>query len=304
MKCYKCGKEAPLKNGLCNECYRNIIQNKYRKRKERPKDNFILNNIEKNEKIIEKIETGKIANTFLLLIFATSVILFPRTIVEFFIHRKNAYFLLLLFNIILFFIGIYFVIYLESRDILLTNKRIIGKWGLFKIKKINIPLNKIQFIDTSSFDGLELDTDNKNYFFDFVGNGKSFKISTIEQIKKLIDSTDNEIDLNAFSHSIQQTLKDYQKEKKFSTLIVCDCCKKSISKDSAFCVHCGHPILENERSADLFITVLCFCLPPIGLILFLLNIGPFPKFAKQCLLSSVLSVSLLIITILSLISVL
>ena len=84
----------------------------------------------------------------------------------------------------------------------------------------------------------------------------------------------------------------------------CKCCKEAISKDSITCVHCGHPVAENERTADLFMKVLCFILPPVGIILFLLNIGPYPKFAKQCLLSSVASMFIILVSYLSLLSVL
>ena len=304
MKCYKCGKEAPLKSGLCNDCYREILQNKYRKRKNRPKDNFVLSNIERNEKILNKIEPNKISYILLLILFAISFILFPKTIYEFFVNGQKNYFLVLIFNILLFFIGVYFTIYLTARDVYLTNKRVIGKWGLFKIRKINIPLNSIQLIDTYPLGGLEIDTAKKSYFFDFVGNGRKFKFSTIEQIKRLIDSADSESALMKFSHSLQEKLDDYQLEEANPNMMHCACCKELISKDSIYCVHCGKPVPENERSADIFIGTLCFLLPPIGIILFLLNIGPYPKFAKQCLLSSVFSLFLILVTLLSLMSIL
>lgn len=304
MKCYKCGKEAPLKNGLCNDCYKEILQNKYRKRRKRPKDNFILNNIERNEKILNKLEPNKLSFFLLLAIFAISFVLFPKTIFEFFVNGQKSYFVVLIFNIFLFFIGTYLTIYLVARDVYLTNKRIIGKWGLFKIRKVNIPLSSIQLIDTYSFGGLEIDTLKKNYFFDFIGNGRKFKFSTIEQIKRLIDSADNETTLMTFSHSLQEKLEEYQLEESNPNMMHCNCCKELISKDSLYCVHCGKPIPENERSVDIFMSVLCFCLPPIGFIVFLLNIGPFPKFAKQCLLSSVFSTFLILVTCLSLMSIL
>ena len=304
MKCYKCGKEAPLRSGLCNDCYKEILQNKYRKRKKRPKDNFVLNNIERTEKILSKVEPSKLSYFLIFSVFAISMILFPKTIIEFFIRNQASYFLVLIFNILFFFVGVYLVVYLVSRDIYLTNKRIIGKWGLFKIKKINVPLSSVQFIDIYSLGGLEIDTAKKNYFFDFVGNGRKFKFSTIEQIKILIDSADSEKTLMKFSHSLQQKLEEYQLEESNPNMIRCSCCKELISRDSIYCVHCGKPVPENERTIDMFLGILCFLIPPVGLILFLLNIGPYPKFAKQCLLSSVFSMFLILIGILSLISVL
>lgn len=302
MKCYKCGKEAPLKNGLCNECYKEILQNKYRKRKKRPKDNYVLNTIDRNEKILNKIEPSKISYLLIFSVFAISFILFPKTIIEFFFRNELSYFVVLVFNILFFFIGIYLLVYIVSRDIYLTNKRIIGKWGLFKTKKINVPLNSVQFIDTYTLDGLEMDTAKKSYFFDFVGNGRKFKFSTIEQIKRLIDSADSEKTLMTFSHSLQQKLDEYKLEESNPNMMQCSCCKELISRDSIYCVHCGKPVPENERSIDMFLSILCFILPPIGIILFLLNIGPYPKLAKQCLFSSVFSLFLILIGTLSLIS--
>lgn len=303
MKCYKCGKEAPLKSGLCSDCYKEILQNKYRKRKRRPKDNYVLNTIERNEKILNKIEPSKLSYFLLFSVFAISMILFPKTIIEFFIKGESSYFLVLLFNIIFFFVGIYLLVYLVSRDIYLTNKRIIGKWGLFKIKKMNVPLNSVQLIDTYSFGGLEIDTAKKNYFFDFVGNGRKFKFSTIEQIKRLIDSADSEKTLMTFSHSLQKKLEEYQLEETNPNMIHCSCCNELISRDSIYCVHCGKPVPENERTIDMFLAILCFLIPPVGIVLFLLNIGAYPKFAKQCLLSSVFSLFLILVGYLSLMSV-
>lgn len=303
MKCYKCGKEAPLRNGLCNDCYKEILQNKYRKRKNKPKDNFILNTIERNEKILNKVEPNKLSFILIFFIFAICAILFPKTIYEFFIKNQNSYFLVLFFNVILFFIGMYSIAFLISRDIYLTNKRIVGKWGLFKIKKMNVPLNSIKYIDTYSYGGLEIDGIKKNYFFDFVGNTRKFKFSTIEQIKKMIDSADTEKVLMTFSHSLQEKLKDYQLEEYNPNMIYCSCCKKMISKNSTYCIHCGNPVIENERNIDFFLTLICLLLPPIGIILFLLNIGPYPKLAKQCLLSSTFSIFILLIVYLTLISI-
>ena len=259
MKCYKCGKEGPLKRGICVDFY-------------------------------------------IISLFGISTILFPKTLVEFFINNNKIYFLVLIFNIILFFLAIYLTLYFTSRDIYLTDKKIIGKWGLFKIKKINIPLNDVISIDT--YTGLEIDSKDKSYFFDFIGNSEKFKFSTIEQIQKLINSATNEKVLMTFSHSLKEKLNNYKLEEQNPNMILCKCCKKAISKDSISCVHCGQPVLENERNADIFIKILCFILPPIGIILFLLNIGPFPKFAKQCLLSSSLMLFIILIIYLSLLSIL
>lgn len=305
MKCYKCGKEASLKRGLCVDCYKEILYNKYKKRKKtRPKVSYILSNLERNEKILNKVESSKLIYIFIIALIAIAVILFPKTTIEFFINNNRTYFLVLILNILIFFLGIYLTLYFTSRDIYLTNKKIIGKMGIFKTKKMNIPLNQLQSIDTYPYKGLEIDTKSKSYFLDFVGNSEKFKFSTIEQIKRLIDSADSEKVLMSFSHSLQEKLDSYKLEEANPNMIRCRYCKELISKDSLYCVHCGGPIPENERSADIFLKILCFLLPPIGLIIFLLNIGPFPKLAKQCLLSSVFALFIVLVIYLSLLSIL
>ena len=241
---------------------------------------------------------------YIVALFAISVILFPKTIVEFFINNHKIYFSLLVLNIFLFFFAVYLSFYFLSRDIYLTDRKIIAKWGLFKVKKILIPLNNLLSIDTYQYTGLEIDTKGKNYFFDFVGNSEKFKLSTILQIKNIINSTDSETVLKSFSHSLTETIENYKFEINNPNMTYCKCCKEAISKDSITCVHCGHPVAENERSADLFMKALCFFLPPVGLVLFLLNIGPYQKFAKQCLLSSVASLFILLVGYLSLLSIL
>ena len=304
MKCYKCGKEASLRSGLCSDCYKEILQNKYKKRKNIIKTSYVLNHLDRNERILCKTETSKLIYFYIFSLLGISAILFPKTIMEFFVNSNKIYFLVLLFNILLFFFAVYLILYFTSRDIYLTDKKVIGKWGIFKIKKINIPLNMIQSIDTDPYTGLEIDTKENNYFFDFVGNCEKFKLSTVGQIKKLIDSADNEKDLMTFSHSLQEKLDDYQLEKTNPHMTRCKCCKELISKESYSCVHCGEPLLENRRNADLFLKTICFLLPPIGIIIFLLNIGPFPKLAKQCLLSSLMSLTIILFVYLSLLSIL
>lgn len=304
MKCYKCGKEGPLKRGICVDCYKEILRNRYKKKKKSSsKSNFILNNIERNERIISKIDTSGIIYFIILALFSISIILFPKTIMEFTIFNKKFYFLLLLSNIFLFSLGIYLTLYYASRDIYLTNKKIIGKWGLFKIKTLIVPLNDIVSIETYDYTGLELDTKNKLLFFDFVKNNNSFKQLTIIQIQKIINSTDNEKILMSFSHSILEKIDNYNTEQKNSKMLNCPCCNQLISKNSITCLKCGEPIIKNTRSADFFVKALCFSFPPIGIILFLLNIGPYPKFAKECLLSTVFSLFLLLLIYLSLLSI-
>lgn len=304
MRCYKCGKESSLKRGLCINCYKEILHNKYKKRKNNPsKINYILNNLDRKEKILEKAESSSLMYLYITILFGISLILFPRTIFEFFINNNKTYFLILIFNILLFFFAIYLAFYFTSRDIFLTDKKIIGKWGLFKIKTINIPLNNLISIDTYQFKGLEIDNKEKNYFFDFVGNNETFKLATIFQIKKLINSTNSENVLMSFSHSLNEQINNYNLNELNPNMIYCKCCNKLISKKSINCIHCGQPVIENQRTADLFTKILCLICPPIGIILFLLNIAPYPKFAKQCFICSIFSLFIILFVYLSIYSI-
>jgi hypothetical protein len=260
-------------------------------------------NLNSDEKILNKIKTSKIIYLLIISLFAISIILFPKTIIEFFFRNHKIYFLVLTFNILLFFFGIFLTIYFSSREICLTSKRIFGKWGIFKTKTLNLPLSNIETIDTYHLKGLEIISLKKTYSFDFVSNNESFKVSTIEQIKKLIDSASDENVLMSFSHSLSEKLDQYKFEENNPNMTYCSCCNKLISKNSKFCVHCGQPLPENERSADLFIKILCFIFPPIGLILFLINIGAYPKFAKHCLFSALLMLFLILIIYLSILSI-
>jgi hypothetical protein len=304
MKCYKCGKEAELKNGMCNDCYKELLNKKNKKHhKHKPKINYITSNLQSDEKVLNTLKLSRLVYAYITILFAISIILFPKTIVEFFFKDNKIYFLGLVFNILLFFFGVYLTLYFSAREICLTNKRILGKWGIFKIKTINLPLNNIQTIDTYNFKGLEIVSSKKTYSFDLISNNEKFKVSTIEQIKKLIDSASDENVLMSFSHSLNEKLDKYKFEENNPNMTYCSCCNKLISKNSIFCINCGQPLTENERSADLFIKILCFILPPIGLILFLINIGAYPKFAKQCLLSALLMVFLILIIYLSVLSI-
>ena len=181
MKCFKCGKEIPSKNGICQECYQEIIENKYRKRKVIPKNNFILNHLDKDEKIINRVKTNKASYYISFFIIMIAILLFRKTIFEFGIQHQKSYFLMLIFNVLLLFFGIYLIMDFMARDIYLTNKRIIGKWGLFHVQKINIPLESLQLIDTPFSSRLELNDSKRSYLFDFVGNAQKIKHLTIEQ---------------------------------------------------------------------------------------------------------------------------
>ena len=105
----------------------------------------------------------------------------------------------------------------------------------------------------------------------------------------------------SFSHSLNEKFQEYKLEEEFPNMTYCKCCKQMISRESTFCVHCGQPIAENEREADFFLKLVCFLIPPFGIIIFLLNIGEHPRFSKQCILASILSIFLLLVIYISVI---
>jgi hypothetical protein len=202
-----------------------------------------------------------------------------------------------MFNILLFFYALYLLLYFNSREIYLTNKRILAKWGIFKVKTIKLPLNAINSIEAPNYISIEISTKKDTYFFDLVSNSEDYRLKTIEQIQNIITSATDEKTLEQFSHSgIYDSLN--------SKFILCSCCGKTISKESLYCVYCGQPVPENERKADLFVKILSLICPPIGLFLFLINIAAYPKFAKQCLTSALITVILALAIYLSILSIL
>ena len=306
MKCYKCGKEMDLKRGLCIDCYKDVLNKKYSKsrRKNKNDPNYIMNHLEKGEKLIAKMQTSNIIYICITILFAISVILFPKTILEFFWKKNNFYFPVLIANITICFIGVYSVIYFLSRDVYLTNKRIIGKWGLFNVKFLDAPLSKIESIDTFQFKAVEIDVNGRFYIFDFVSNPEKFRLATINQIKLIIDSTEDEHVLMSFTHSLNEKLEEYRLKEQHPNMTFCKCCGEMISKESSFCVHCGQPLPENEREADWILKIFCFLLPPLGLLIFLLNVGEHQKLSNQCLISSLIGLFVMFTIYLSVASVL
>ena len=299
MKCNKCGKKEIYKNGLCKACYKKNIHS--RKIKD---PNYIIKHLDDNEKIITKIKTSDIMYAYIIFLFAISIILFPKTIVEFFWKHNNFYFPVLIVNIVIFFIGIYSALYFFSRNLYITSKRIIGKWGIFNVKILNAPLSKIESIDTFKIKALEICIYGNSYVFDFISNAESFKLDTINQIKHIINSANDEKVLLEFTHSLNEKLKEYKLNEEHPNMTYCKCCGETISKESKFCVHCGQPLPENEIDADWILKTICFLIPPLGLLIYLLNIGEHPKLSNQCLMFSVFGFFIMVTIYLSVASIL
>lgn len=268
------------------------------------KSKYINAHLSQNEEIITKIKNSTLSFYFIIILFAIATILFPRTIIEFFFRENKTFFFALIANIIILFLGIYLVCYFISREIYLTNRRIFGKSGIFNVKKVNIPLNRIENIDIFGIRALEISTPNKIYTFDYISNAETFRISTIYQVQKLINEANDEQVLLSFSRSMNKKLEEYKLEERFPNMTCCKCCKQMISKESTYCVHCGQPLPENEREADFTLKLFCFLLPPLGILVFLIHIGSHQKMAKQCLEASLLSLFIIAVLYLSIANVL
>ena len=173
-----------------------------------------------------------------------------------------------------------------------------------KKERDEIILSKIESIDTFKIKALEICIFGNSYIFDFISNAESFKIDTINQIKHIIDSTNDEKVLLEFTHSLNEKLEEYKLNEEHPNMTYCKCCGETISKESKYCVHCGQPLPENERDADWILKTLCFLIPPLGLLIYLLNIGEHPKLSNQCLIFSIFGFFIIITIYLSVASIL
>ena len=61
---------------------------------------------------------------------------------------------------------------------------------------------------------------------------------------------------------------------------------------------------ENEIDADWILKTICFLIPPLGLLIYLLNIGEHPKLSNQCLMFSVFGFFIMVTIYLSVASIL
>lgn len=78
-------------------------------------------------------------------------------------------------------------------------------------------------------------------------------------------------------------------------LIKCKECKKEISSNATVCPNCGYKNINNNEKPSFGILLLCFLIPIIGIILFAINISTKPRYAKQCIIASLLCFIILFI---------
>lgn len=81
-------------------------------------------------------------------------------------------------------------------------------------------------------------------------------------------------------------------------LIKCKECGKEISENAISCPNCGAKSKNNNEEASTGLKVICFLIPLIGIIIFAINITTKPKYAKQCLLASLLPTIIALIILL------
>lgn len=66
----------------------------------------------------------------------------------------------------------------------------------------------------------------------------------------------------------------------------CQNCGKEIPNEAVVCVHCGVSVAKNKNTsnepASTVLKIVCFCLPIVGLILYLVYMDNCPIKAKEC----------------------
>lgn len=82
-------------------------------------------------------------------------------------------------------------------------------------------------------------------------------------------------------------------------LIKCSECGKDISDKAVSCPNCGAKNKNNSEGASTGLKVICFLIPLIGIIIFAINISTRPKYAKGCLIASILPTIIFVVVILS-----
>lgn len=98
---------------------------------------------------------------------------------------------------------------------------------------------------------------------------------------------------------IAQTINEKEEEQnKKIKLIKCEVCGKEIAENATTCPNCGAKNKNNNESASTGLKVICFLIPLIGIIIFAVNISTKPKYAKECLIASILPTIIAVVIIL------
>jgi len=80
-------------------------------------------------------------------------------------------------------------------------------------------------------------------------------------------------------------------------LIKCSECGKEMSENAVSCPNCGAKNRNNSEKAPIGLMIICFLIPIIGIIIFAINVSSRPKYAKGCLIASLLPIIIAVIFI-------
>ncbi|MBS6252534.1 MAG: zinc-ribbon domain-containing protein [Clostridia bacterium] len=78
-------------------------------------------------------------------------------------------------------------------------------------------------------------------------------------------------------------------------LIKCKECGKEISSNATVCPSCGYKKINESEKASFGILAICFLIPIVGIVLFIINISNKPKYAKQCIIASLIPFAIIFI---------
>ena len=81
------------------------------------------------------------------------------------------------------------------------------------------------------------------------------------------------------------------------SLIKCEECGKEISDKALSCPNCGAKNKNNNETASKGLKIICFLIPIIGIIIFAINISTKPKYAKGCLIASIIPTLIVLVLI-------
>ena len=100
-------------------------------------------------------------------------------------------------------------------------------------------------------------------------------------------------ELEAMGISNQRNISNDNK----GSLIKCEVCGKEIAQNAVSCPNCGAKNKNNNETAPTGVKVICFLIPLVGIIIFAVNISTRPKYAKDCLIASLLPTIIALIII-------
>ncbi len=165
-------------------------------------NNYIINNLQPDEKLKMKAEINKIALILPIIAIVLSIIIFFGPFMTYLDSRSYeasigiSILVILLFIIIRSILEIIKVsIYIATSVLAFTDKRVISKKGLINIKVLDSPINKINDFDIRqslfgrifNYSKVIIKTSSSIYFFDYVKDAAQFKnmLLTTDRVQKV-----------------------------------------------------------------------------------------------------------------------